>query len=131
MNSATPLPNGPRDWTEDFKGDNGCYQHLCGTCFNRFFGAKYRRFIRICKVCDNRQRIYGTEAIAELENDNAALVAAGMEIPNEDYREAFVRGYVIASMRAQARSLDPSIVPEEMTTADLARIICEKHPTNK
>lgn len=39
----------PRDWTEDFEGENGCYMNRCVLCECDFHGHKRRM---ICKVCD-------------------------------------------------------------------------------
>lgn len=37
-----------RDFPEDFKDENGCYQNECRMCKKTFLGYKYRR---ICKEC--------------------------------------------------------------------------------
>lgn len=144
MNNALPLPNDPRDWVEDLKDEeNGCYRHLCRSCLVGFWGAKARRFIRMCKLCDTREQLYTKEAFEEMERDDQTRLAMGMPIPDEANREAFVSGYVraamtarskdpegeraaLAWMRAQAKSLDPTIDLETLNTSDLGRIICEK-----
>ena len=43
----------PRDWSEDFKHENGNYQNKCVNCEKWFIGHKRRI---VCKVCDNDKR---------------------------------------------------------------------------
>jgi hypothetical protein len=38
----------PKDWTEDFKHENGNYMNTCGYCKGGFTGGKYRH---TCKEC--------------------------------------------------------------------------------
>lgn len=39
----------PKDWTEDFHLENGCYNSLCIICQGMFIGYKRRH---VCKTCD-------------------------------------------------------------------------------
>lgn len=39
---------GPRDWPEDFSGENGRYCNMCLECRETFTGYKRRA---LCKVC--------------------------------------------------------------------------------
>ena len=39
----------PKDWTEDFKYDNGKYQNECVECGSLFLGHKRRVFCKECK----------------------------------------------------------------------------------
>ena len=46
---AAPSPQAaPRDWPEDFAGENGNYWNTCSTCGHPFIGYKRRLS---CKVC--------------------------------------------------------------------------------
>ena len=38
----------PKDWPEDYPGENGCYENLCVYCKSKFYGHKLRA---VCKEC--------------------------------------------------------------------------------
>jgi hypothetical protein len=38
----------PRDWTEDFPEENGCYENHCTQCQQKFYGYKRRVICRVC-----------------------------------------------------------------------------------
>lgn len=42
------MASSSRNWPEDFKDENGCYQNECRLCKKPFLGYKYRR---VCKEC--------------------------------------------------------------------------------
>lgn len=44
-------PPSPRNWTEDFEHENGCYENQCIKCDQFFFGYKRRV---VCKECSNK-----------------------------------------------------------------------------
>lgn len=137
------LPLGPNDWTEGCQdGNGGCYSHICAHCGSKFHGSKSRQFAASCKLCQERMNGYANEAKEMLDKDGLAAMAHGLSVPDDSYRSAFIDGYVRASMtvksnnsegeraalawmRAQASALDPTITIDEMSTSDLARIICE------
>jgi len=49
MSNWITTSNNPKDWTEDFPHENGCYQNRCSLCKELFMGNKHRF---ICKECD-------------------------------------------------------------------------------
>ncbi len=43
-----------RDWSEDFKQENGNYQNTCSFCKCEFLGNKHRRICKLCSPKDSK-----------------------------------------------------------------------------
>ena len=49
IHSVMPRFDSPKNWTEDYKHENGNYVCRCSRCKEYFYGHKRRS---LCKVCD-------------------------------------------------------------------------------
>lgn len=45
--------NSPKNWTEDFDQENGCYINICPACNHEFMGHKRRYY---CKECEPKPK---------------------------------------------------------------------------
>jgi len=48
INDLIMPPPTPKDWPEDYKFENGCYERSCVYCKSKFYGYKRRL---VCKEC--------------------------------------------------------------------------------
>ncbi len=47
-----------RNFSEDFKDENGCYQNECRLCHKTFLGYKYRRICKECVIADSNPQAF-------------------------------------------------------------------------
>lgn len=57
----------PRNWTEDFTDENGCYENRCVYCKKCFLGYKRRV---VCKLCETTN---GGASCLEVEEGEAEI----------------------------------------------------------
>lgn len=89
FDNGFPL-DGPWNWTEDYRMENGNYVNLCA-CGRTFHGHKRRVF---CRLCQEKRQQFGEKAHVALDRSREVR---GM-LPELGYPSGYLNGFVDASM---------------------------------